>query len=177
MTNITKDSWIKNAKRLQLESDLIEKNLKIPISADELKSESSLLSKNRIDSKHSLTKKMFNFRAILSDIQSKLHQGSLLVNNKLLKDQLESFENKLTSFKILMRNDFDILEDFIYVLDTDLHKVQQMIDTLDDRDTADIVPNSLIDEESSKRISVMQKQDLERKAFIGGLDRKVYICI
>ena len=173
MTNITKVSWLTNSKRLQLESELTEKTIKIPLNSEELRSESGLLLKNRIDSKQLLVKKMFNFKAILNDIQSKIYQDSLLINNKLLKEQLEGFENKLTSFKVLMRNDFDVLEDSCSMLDSDVQEVQHMIDTWD---SSAVVLSSIAleeQEETSKRISMIQKQDLERKALIGALDRKV----
>jgi hypothetical protein len=93
-------------------------------------------------------------------------------SSNALKHQLETFESKLSSFKLLMRSAYDTLEESATSLEGEINKLNGDMDMWDQASLeADV--SSVPDPETQKRISERNKTDLERRAFIGALDRKV----
>ena len=171
MSTSSKASWIANSKRISLESDALEKKTNIGLKSDELKHEAIDLNKQRNESKVDTIKRVHGIRLVLSDIQNKIKNNSWQSSNAL-KNQLETFESKLTSFKLLMRSAYDSLDEQAISLENDLNQLGTDMESWDNNINA-MDLSSLPDAETQKRIHERNKVDLERRAFIGGIDRKV----
>ena len=171
--NLTKSSWLANNKRLYVESELLEKNYKIPSDiCDLLKPELNIITSNRIDHRQLVIKRLGSFKIMLQAIQSKVRNENITMNKKVLQDQLESFENKLTAFKILMKAEFDSFEEKVVAYDAEIHSLSTTMETWDyDNDGGNSVSD--VGPETIKRLGDMQQQDIERKAAIGAVDRQV----
>lgn len=171
MQSLTKGTWIANAKRLSIESDALERKTNANIKDDDLRYEVIEFGRNRNESKSIAAKKITDFKSLLSDIQSKI-QNSNWRDNGLLKKQLETFENKLTNFKLLMRSDFENLDTAAGVLQDSIDFLTNNISTWE-TSGSDIA--TTVDNNSFQRIVDRKKEDIHRKAIIGKIDRKVLL--
>jgi len=172
--HMTKSSWWANNKRLYVESELLEKNYKIPSDiSDLIKPELNLIISSRIDQKQLVIKRLSSFKAMLQSIQSKVRNESILMNKKVLQEQLESFENKLTAFKILMKAEFDSFEEKVKIYDADICTLNSSLEMWDYLDLEGGAGGDEVGPETVKRLGDMQQQDIDRKAIIGALDRQV----
>jgi hypothetical protein len=167
----TKASWLANAKRIALEVDALEKKTGTGLRSDELKYESIDMVRLRNEAKADTIKRVHGIRLVLTNIQDKIKMNTWQSSNAL-KNQLETFESKLSSFKMLMRSAYDTLEDSATSLETEINKLNGEMDMWDH---ASVEPDisGVPDPDTQKRISERNKTDLERRAFIGALDRKV----
>lgn len=174
MQNFTKTSWLANAKRITIEADALERKA---TKVDELKHEAEELTRSRNESKASTVKRVHGIRSVLMDLQGKIQNGSWQ-NSSALRNQLETFENKLTSFKIIMRADYDSLETTGSSLEADISKLVNDMETWD-TPIPDVGPSreNTVDPEAQRRINERNKVDIERRGFIGGIDRKVSHCL
>lgn len=171
--NITKSSWLAHTKRLTVESELLEKNYKLPSDISELiRPELNLMHSSRIDHKQLVIKRLAGFKSMLQSIQSKVRNESILMNKKVLQEQLESFETKLTAFKILMKSEFDSFEDNAVIYESD---IESLAANLEAWDLPDGDRGNEVGPETTKRINDIQQQDIERKATIGAIDRQVLL--
>lgn len=172
MQNFTKASWLANAKRIAIEAEALERKA---TKTDELKHESDELARSRNESKAATAKRVHGIRSVLVDLQAKIQNGSWQ-NSSALRNQLETFENKLTSFKMLMRADYDSLEVTGNGLEADISK---LVSDMDSWDTPEVTFNkdTAVDPEAQRRINERNKVDIERRGFIGGIDRKVCTSI
>ena len=172
--HMTKSSWWANHKRLYVEFELLEKNYKVPSDVSDLiKPEINLITSSRIDNKQLVIKRLSNFKAMLQSIQSKVRNESILMNKKVLQEQLESFETKLTAFKMLMKAEFDSFDEKVIIYDAEISNLNASLETWD---YSDFDRSAIVDEvapETIKRLGDMQQQDMDRKATIGALDRQV----
>jgi hypothetical protein len=175
---MTKSSWWANHKRLFVEFELLEKNYKVPSDVSDLiKPELNLITSSRIDNKQLVVKRLSNFKAMLQSIQSKVRNESILMNKKVLQEQLESFENKLTAFKMLMKAEFDSFDEKVAIYDAEICNLNSSLATWD---YSDFIGGNIVDEvapETIKRLGDMQQQDIDRKAIIGALDRQVIVMV
>lgn len=176
--HMTKSSWWANHKRLYVEFELLEKNYKLPSNVSDLiKPELNLITSSRVDNKQLVVKRLSNFKAMLQSIQSKVRNESILINKKVLQEQLESFENKLTAFKMLMKAEFDSFDEKVAIYDAEICNLNSSLETWD---YSDFDGGAIVDEvppETIKRLGDMQQQDMDRKATIGALDRQVIVMI
>lgn len=176
--HMTKSSWWANHKRLYVEFELLEKNYKVPSDiSDLIKPELNLITSSRIDNKQLVVKRLSNFKAMLQSIQSKVRNESILMNKKVLQEQLESFENKLTAFKMLMKAEFDSFDEKVAIYDAEICNLNSSLATWD---YSDLIGGNIVDEvapETIKRLGDMQQQDIDRKAIIGALDRQVIVMV
>ena len=176
--HMTKSSWWANHKRLYVEFELLEKNYKVPSDVSDLiKPELNLITSSRIDNKQLVIKRLSNFKAMLQSIQSKVRNESILMNKKVLQEQLESFENKLTAFKMLMKAEFDSFDEKVAIYEADICNLNSSLATWD---YSDLIGGNIVDEvapETIKRLGDMQQQDIDRKAIIGALDRQVIVMV
>lgn len=175
MSHSTKSSWLANSKRISLEAEALEKKTMAGAKLDDLKHEGLDLSKLRSESKAETIKRVHGIRLILSDIQNKI-KNNTWTNSNALKNQLETFESKLSSFKMIMRSQYDALDETATVIEKDLNKLVSDMDSWD-QPSNDMDMSSLPDADTQKRISDRNKIDLERRAFIGAIDRKVRLLI
>ena len=175
---MTKSSWWANHKRLYVEFELLEKNYKVPSDVSDLiKPELNLITSSRIDNKQLVIKRLSNFKAMLQSIQSKVRNESILMNKKVLQEQLESFENKLTAFKMLIKAEFDSFDEKVAIYEADICNLNSSLATWD---YSDLIGGNIVDEvapETIKRLGDMQQQDIDRKAIIGALDRQVIVMV
>jgi len=175
---MTKSSWWANHKRLYVEFELLEKNYKVPSDVSDLiKPELNLITSSRIDNKQLVIKRLSSFKAMLQSIQSKVRNESILMNKKVLQEQLESFENKLTAFKMLMKAEFDSFDEKVAIYDAEICNLNSSLATWD---YSDLIGGNIVDEvapETIKRLGEMQQQDIDRKAIIGALDRQVIVMV
>jgi hypothetical protein len=114
---------------------------------------------------------------MLQSIQSKVRNESILMNKKVLQEQLESFENKLTAFKMLMKAEFDSFDEKVAIYDAEICNLNSSLATWD---YSDLIGGNIVDEvapETIKRLGEMQQQDIDRKAIIGALDRQVIVMV
>lgn len=176
--HMTKSSWWANHKRLYVEFELLEKNYKVPSDVSDLiKPELNLITSSRIDNKQLVIKRLSSFKAMLQSIQSKVRNESILMNKKVLQEQLESFENKLTAFKMLMKAEFDSFDEKVAIYDAEICNLNSSLATWD---YSDLIGGNIVDEvapETIKRLGEMQQQDIDRKAIIGALDRQVIVMV
>jgi hypothetical protein len=176
MSNSTKSTWLANAKRMALEADALEKKAGLSVRAEELKHEIMDMGRSRNEAKLETVKRVHGIRAVLTDIQSKIKANSWQSSNAL-KHQLESFESKLSAFKLVMRSQYDSLDGTATALEGDIANITDDMDSWES-DMNDVeLASSAADPDAQKRISERNKQDLERRAFIGAIDRKVLICL
>lgn len=171
MSVSAKTSWIANSKRLALEADALER--KSTVRMDELKHEAVDLQRARNDSKQDTIKRVHGIRLALSDIQNRIKTNSWQSSNAL-KHQLETFESKLTAFKLLMRSQYDSLDQSCLTVENEINQLNSDMDSWD-RALDDPEVSSVADPEAQKRIQQRGQQDLQRRAFIGAIDRKVSI--
>lgn len=170
MQNFTKASWLANAKRIVIEAEALERKT---TKTDELKHEAEELARSRNDSKAATAKRVHGIRAVLVDLQGKIQNGSWQ-NSSALRNQLETFESKLTSFKMLMRADYDSLEVTAGTLESDISNLVTDMESWDVPTTeAGPTKENAVDPDAQRRINERNKVDMERRGFIGGIDRKV----
>lgn len=170
-----KASWVANAKRIAIEAEALERKTGIGSKSDEMKHEATELTKQRSESKLATSKRVHGIRLVLTDIQNKIHTGTWQ-NNSALRNHLETFESKLTAFKLLMRSEYDALEDTGNQLDSDISKLVSEFDSWDHPSTEYEVGGreQISEADAQKRITERNRVDLERRAYIGAIDRKVF---
>lgn len=166
----SKAAWIANAKRIAIESEALERKTGTGAKSDELKHEATELTKLRNESKLATSKRVHGIRLVLSDIQNKIQTGTWQ-NNSALRNHLETFESKLTAFKLLMRSEYDTLEETGHSLEADIEKLTSEFDSWDHPDYE--YDGRMKDPATQKRITERNKVDLERRAYVGAIDRKV----
>lgn len=170
----SKAAWIANAKRIAIESEALERKTGTGAKSDELKHEATELTKQRNESKLATSKRVHGIRLVLSDIQNKIQTGTWQ-NNSVLRNHLETFESKLTAFKLLMRSEYDTLEETGHSLEADIENLTSQFDSWDhpDNDYDSRAKDPSADADTQKRITERNKVDLERRAYVGAIDRKV----
>jgi hypothetical protein len=170
----SKAAWIANAKRIAIEAEALERKTGTGSKSEEMKHEAAEFTKLRNESKLATSKRVHGIRLVLSDIQNKIQTGTWQ-NNTVLRNHLETFESKLTAFKLLMRSEYDTLEETGRVLESDIERLTSEFDSWDhpDHEYEQGAKDSVADAEAQKRISERNRVDLERRAYIGAVDRRV----
>lgn len=182
MENATKSTWITNSKRFALEAESFEKKgaifLRLVTEIADLHKESSDYEQERIESKHSLARRMSNFKSLMSEIQSRLQNDNWLSPHHDIQRQLEQFEEKMTAFKLSMRNDFDVMECTSRDIEGDIIQLAKHIDNWSKEGPNYSIPLADVDQDDlrdgdSKRQKDRCKNDIERRARVGAIDRRV----
>ena len=119
------------------------------------------------------TKKIVYFQNSLRDIKSRLRD---LSSNKATPENiqtlLETFESRLHTYKNLMREEYEDLNEEEHLLCSDVDKFSGKLDAFDDNTTSrekDIDNNKL----TKKAIEDRNKKDIEHMSEIGAIDTKV----
>jgi hypothetical protein len=174
MQNFTKGTWIANAKRIAIESETLERKKNASVKDDALRHELLELVRTRADAKLITVKKLTAFKSILSDIQTKIRNGGW-PNSSTLKQQLENFEGKLSSFKLLMRAEYDSLEDTANAIEGEVSRMSSEMEgwDLSAQEVGSGQNKDFSCAAALKRNSDRQKVDLQRRAFIGMIDRRI----
>jgi len=131
-------------------------------------------------------KRIMGLKVLFDAVREKLGDVHLLNNSAQnnFQDMLETFESKLTSFKLSMKSEFDLMEENEVTLAREMMKVKADIDSWESStSTQPSSPgghNNISHSGSSdsntqqvKRNLERQKKDVDRKAIIGTLDRKI----
>lgn len=170
----SKAAWIANAKRIAIEAEALERKTGTGSKSEEMKHEAAEFTKQRNEAKLATSKRVHGIRLVLSDIQNKIQTGTWQ-NNSALRNHLETFESKLTTFKLLMRSEYDTLEETSHVLESDIERLTSEFDSWDHPDSCyeQGEKGPQVDAEAQKRITERNRVDLERRAYIGAIDRKV----
>jgi hypothetical protein len=166
----TKSSWILNLKKLSKESDVLTKKIFSQLTKeDEFQKEWSEFCGKRDISTIQMKKKIIGLKTIFLELKERLQYLNQQSSHSNFQRLLESFENKLTLFKLTMRSEFDTLEESELNLTKDINRVESHLDTWGD--DANVEFNRTT--EQIERNKEKQQKDIERKAIVGTLDRKV----
>eukprot|EP01038_Epipyxis_sp_PR26KG_P006029 gene6029-8301_t len=170
-----KSLWVSSMKKSMREFDLLEKKLHQSLGFDDLMRERAELTRNRIDAIQLTQRRIENLKGLFRKLKEKLQEPSANSNQNqtTLRRMLENFENKLTSFKLLMKGEFDILEESCCGISDELAQLASDIDSWDLL-YSDVDENQLASELNKKGNNQNNTdRDIERKAIIGGIDRKI----
>jgi hypothetical protein len=164
--------WISAYKRNISEVETTERKIFSSIKDEEIQNYLFELNRNRNESKNQTIKRVEGLRAIYYDIISKLQESHLPVDHQNFQLYLESFETKLSAFKLSMRNEFDIFEETETNLTDDINQFNSYVETWSNVSEISKI-NEVKSAAQKKRLQERQIRDLERKAIIGGMDKKV----
>lgn len=175
MNSASIDTWQATQRRMQKEYHLIDKKLRTLVTKDEdFKKEFGDLSRNLMESNSGINKKIEHLRTMYDELRYRLLNIHSASDQQLFQQLLEAFENKLTLFKITMRSEYDTLEDSEKALVRDLNRVQNLLDEWNDSDhVGDPDASAQMSEEKIEHLNDRRRSDMERKAAIGIIDRKV----
>lgn len=172
--------WVSTGKRLNAETDGAEKKIVSFIPKElEVAREHQQLEKHRGEHKAHIIKQVAWFRNTLDTIQMKLDE-KVSYNERqtkvLLQQMLENFEGRLSSFKLVMRGEFDRLEDEERTLTMEIAHLEQNLMAYT---SSAHIPEVNDEEEEKKRDMQVQKNqqrlsdDVAHKAAIGEVDREL----
>eukprot|EP00599_Poterioochromonas_sp_BG-1_P006502 CAMPEP_0173149936 /NCGR_PEP_ID=MMETSP1105-20130129/10638_1 /TAXON_ID=2985 /ORGANISM="Ochromonas sp., Strain BG-1" /LENGTH=578 /DNA_ID=CAMNT_0014064929 /DNA_START=42 /DNA_END=1778 /DNA_ORIENTATION=- len=177
--------WISASKRIYGESEIAEKKAELSVKNDrELLRDWTNLDRERNDYLTTIKKKINTFKVGLDHIRNKLHDKPLFYDKPTqdnLEQLLENYENKIASFKLVMKNEFDQLENSEELLLKDIYRVDQLILSIEEEEKELKDNNQLLSPESN-RLKVLQQQqqnqqrleeDMEFKAAVGEADREL----
>lgn len=170
-------AWNATYKRNNIDADTLERKIYSTIKDDEIHNYLFELNRNREESKNQTIKRLEALRGIYFEITSKLQESTLPIDHQNFQSFLESFETKLTSFKLSMRNEFDIFDTAETQLNDDLENISTNIDAWSSSHESNKEVDLKIRAEQNRRIQERQTKDVERKAAIGALDRKVNLSL
>eukprot|EP01031_Cornospumella_fuschlensis_P029120 gene29120-35146_t len=170
--------WVSTGKRLNAETDGAEKKIVSFIPKElEIAREHQQLEKQRSEHKAHIIKQVAWFRNTLDSIQMKLDEKASYNERQakmLLQQLLENFEGRLSSFKLVMRGEFDRLEDEERMLTMEIAHLEQNLAAY--TSSAHIPEVNEEEEEKKREIQVQKNQqrlndDVAHKAAIGEVDR------
>lgn len=161
-------SWVNNSKRFSLYVDNTEKSIFHGLD-DEITNEWIDFSRAIHEDKVDVIRRIMHLRTLYQDITKKL-QNPNLYHATNFQQMLEAFECRLSSFKQAMRTEFDSLELSEHALSNDLVSVLSHFEKLSEET---LVAQVRSGSDSKKSILEKQQKDINRKAVIGELDRKV----
>ena len=173
---ITKTSWIKASQRFSNEYDVLEKKVATSaFSKDKaISDEKANLRRGREERKKRAWRQIDEMKKMYIQIRKSLREFDAepgVLTNTSLK-HLEIFEEKLTAFKLLMRSDFDALVVQEKVLFKELHNFSEEVDKWESS-KPDMILQQKIENEEKEKTYERHSRDIERKAVIGAIDRKV----
>lgn len=173
--NSSKAAWVKNSQRLSNEFEVLDKKKSTcPLLKDkDLRRHLLDLSKSTEDSKRGTWKNIHEIRGMYGHVRNvldKLDAENTDLSNKTLT-MLENFEEKLTSFKFVMRSEFDSL----LVQEKGLLKdISNLTNDIDEWDNPNSISNdNALQAAKQEKNRERQTRDIERISVIGAIDRKI----
>jgi hypothetical protein len=192
--------WMSASKRIHGERDIAEKKAELCVKNDrDLIRDWNISERERGDYLTNIKKKIHTFKVSLDAIKSRVtdkpinpyekshHQQTK--ENENLELLLETFESKVASFKLLMKTEFDSLEQNEELLIRDINRVDHMISNIITEESASSFSShghgngglahmnndsSSIDNRVNKlKLQQQQQEDMEHKAAIGEIDREL----
>lgn len=172
--NASRMAWIAAYKRNTVDSDTVERKLLTMIKdEDELLREYHELKRGRDLSKAQMVKRVESLRTVYYEIIDRLHKQTLTIEQQSFQQYLESFESKLTAFKLSMRDEFDALEESEIQITEELAGLNAEIEEWVNQHDHIRIKESQAYAEQKRKNEERKAKDLERKAIIGAMDRKV----
>ncbi len=176
---MTTAEWVRDSKKLGVAAKSLERR---GILVNELESEDRDITRARKETFEDTKKKIKYFKASLQDIQDRLAELTKFRSHSgALQKSLETFESKLTSYKSIMRAEFDSLTSNEVTLEKDINFFLSRIDSWVKSEDS---PNNLIggteNEESpsgasKSRASDRYEKHVKLQSKIGSIDRQVSI--
>ena len=165
-------TWLKSIQRTSNDYELLQKKLStLPVTKENRK-ELVEQAKEREESNRMTWKRIQEIRRMFLSLQPVLRDVNK--NNLDWSDEslsfLEIFEERLSTFKVEMRKDFDSLIVAEKGLVKEIATINEEIDNYDDH-----VNNEVNRAESTTKDKPFERRDrdIERRALIGKLDKKV----
>ena len=176
---MTTAEWVRDSKKLGVAAKSLERR---GILVNELESEDRDIMRARKETFEDTKKKIKYFKASLQDIQDRLAELTKFRSHSgALQKSLETFESKLTSYKSIMRAEFDSLTRNEVTLEKDINFFLSRIDSWVKSEGS---PNNLIggteNEESpsgasKSRASDRYEKHVQLQSKIGSIDRQVSV--
>lgn len=191
--------WISTTKRLLNEADGLEKKQQAYLNSshevDTLR-ELKLMNRERADYTNNVRKKVEYFQSLLLKIHLRLNdakggQNHLAGNSaisanmdrqarEVLQNLLETFESRISSFKLTMRTEFDQLEALENELSSEIQQIDRLIDEIQHEEAVEFKgPEEAAIKAKQDRERIEQEnkvrlqQDMEHKAAVGEIDREL----
>lgn len=172
--NASRMAWIAAYKRNTVDADTVERKLLTMIKdEDEVLREWHELKRNRDLAKSQMVKRVEGLRTVYYEIIDRLHKETLTIEQQSFQQYLESFESKLTAFKLSMRDEFDALEEGEMATTEELLILNTQIEEWVNQHDHIRIKESQAYAEQKRKNEERKAKDLERKAIIGAMDRKV----
>lgn len=168
----SKHTWCSAAKRTAKEIETYEAKVMKGINEDEVLREWNELNRHREETMGSTRKKIGILRNNFDELRAMLKDTTLQNSNKNFPHLLETFENKLSSFKLTMRTDYDYLEQAERGLAKDIIQLASSMEDWYIEDHNKSFHEEML-QQQRERHQERQNTDIERKAIIGSIDRKV----
>ena len=178
MVDYEKVNWDKTLRKLSKDVQVAERTLAHFLDDEEFLKDRRELLRSREDCIARTQKRLQSFKAALFPIKERLedicHGRS---GAEVIQPLLESYEKKLTDFKILMRDEFVELENEEHMLTRDMHVAASRLEGW-----LAVVDGSARPEEAERIAEVKQRQEvseqrltdeLERLAKIGAIDKQI----
>lgn len=184
--------WIATAKRLYNEGDGLERKQQAYLKqeGDTLRDLKNL-NRERNDYTQGVKKKVGYFQGLLMKIHLRLNEAAANQQNnnaaiaanmdrqsrEALQLLLESFESRLSSFKLTMRTEFDQLEAFEAELVDEIRQVDQLIEEIQNEESTSFKAVDEVNTRDREKMEQERKQrlefDMQHKAAVGEIDREV----
>lgn len=191
--------WISTTKRLYNEAEALEKKQQTYLHAshevDTLR-DLKLMNRERADYTNGVRKKVEYFQSLLLKIDLRLNDakggnnhnfGNNAISANMdrqvreaLQILLETFESRLSSFKLYMRTEFDQLEALEGELSSEISQIDRLIDEIQHEEAVEFKgPEEAAIKSKQDRERLEQdhkqrlQQDMEHKATVGEIDREV----
>ena len=178
MVDYEKLNWDKTLRKLSKDVQVAERTLAHFLDDEEFLKDRRELLRSREDCIARTQKRLQSFKAALFPIKERLEDichGR--AGADVIQPLLESYEKKLTDFKILMRDEFVELENEEHMLTRDMHIAASRLEGW-----LAVVDGSARPEEAERMAEVKQRQEvseqrltdeLERLAKIGAIDKQI----
>lgn len=147
---------------------------------EDARKESVEVTRQRENSKQLTMKRIMGLKVLFDAIREKLGDPHLLNNNAQnnFQDMLETFENKLTSFKLHMKEEFDSMESSEAQLYHEMMKLKLDMESWEQHSSTMANSPGTTHSEANAQQQIKKnmeklKKDVDRKAIVGVLDRKV----
>eukprot|EP01039_Chlorochromonas_danica_P006426 gene6426-7085_t len=179
--------WTSGGKRLHAEVDGAERKVRSIVTREpDIARDSQSLEKARGDHRSHIIKQVYWFRNALDQVKVKLEERAVGGYHEkqakvALQHLLENFENRLSSFKLSMRGEFDRLEVEEAVLTREIEGLDllcyeedagpTMEDGNEDREEAEA--EAAVEKANKMKAALRVEEDLAHKAAIGEVEREL----
>lgn len=191
--------WSAAAKRFTSESEAAAKKLTDYYMKDvELQREIAAIEKSRRENMTQMNKKINYFKNLFEQIKTKIEEQAnpetrnlnivfekyanittpVLTNKKeSLEHMLETFESKISNFKLTMRMEFDQLESSEHLYNKDIEYLNKQIDQILQEENDNREKEEIERKEKLRQNQDRFQEDMKYKSKTGEIDREVILLI